>query len=313
MPVIPVRELLAAASDRSGAGPAGASGAVRAGASSAVPAGASGTGPAGASGAVLAFNVVTLEHVQGVVSGAERAGRPVVVAVSENAVRYSGGDPAPLAAAAVAVAQRSSARVGLHLDHVEDEQLLRRTAEIGFSSVMVDASVLPYDANVAKTRAAVAWAAEHGVLVEAELGQVGGKDGRVLDAHAPGARTDPAEAAAFVVATGVQALAVAVGSSHAMTSRTASLDLELIGALAAAVDVPLVLHGSSGVPDELLAAGVAAGITKVNVGTLLGVAFTAAVRAALADDAVVDPRRYLGPARDAVAGQVARTLALLAP
>lgn len=279
MPLVPVRDLLAAAS--------------------------------AGSGALLAFNVVTLEHVQGVVAGAERAGRPVVVAVSENAVRYAGGDPAPLAAAAVAVAQRSATPVGLHLDHVEDEQLLRRTAEIGFSSVMVDASALPYDANVAKTRAAVAWAAGHGVLVEAELGQVGGKDGRVLDAHAPGARTDPREAAAFVAATGVQALAVAVGSSHAMTSRTASLDLELVAALASAVDVPLVLHGSSGVPDDVLAAGVAAGLVKVNVGTLLGVAFTRAVREVLADEAVVDPRRYLRPAREAVAAQVERTLALL--
>ena len=279
MPLVPVRDLLAAAA----AGP----------------------------GALLAFNAVTLEHVQGVVTGAERAGRPVVVAVSQNAVRYAGGDPAPLAAAAVAVAQRSATPVGLHLDHVEDERLLRRTAEIGFSSVMVDASALPYDANVAKTRAAVAWAAGHGVLVEAELGQVGGKDGRVLDAHAPGARTDPEEAAAFVAATGVQALAVAVGSSHAMTSRTASLDLELVAALASAVDVPLVLHGSSGVPDEVLAAGVAAGLVKVNVGTLLGVAFTAAVREVLADEAVVDPRTYLRPAREAVAAQVARTLALL--
>ncbi|CAA9389357.1 MAG: Tagatose 1,6-bisphosphate aldolase [uncultured Quadrisphaera sp.] len=279
MPLVPVRDLLAAAA----AGP----------------------------GALLAFNAVTLEHVQGVVTGAERAGRPVVVAVSQNAVRYAGGDPAPLAAAAVAVAQRSATPVGLHLDHVEDERLLRRTAEIGFSSVMVDASALPYDANVAKTRAAVAWAAGHGVLVEAELGQVGGKDGRVLDAHAPGARTDPREAAAFVAATGVQALAVAVGSSHAMTSRTASLDLELVAALASAVDVPLVLHGSSGVPDDVLAAGVAAGLVKVNVGTLLGVAFTAAVREVLADEAVVDPRTYLRPAREAVAAQVARTLALL--
>jgi fructose-bisphosphate aldolase class II len=284
VPVVPARDLLAAATTRR----------------------------PGAPGAVLAFNVVTLEHVQGVVAGAERAGRPVVVAVSENAVRYAGGDPAPLAAAAVAVAERSSAAVALHLDHVVDDGLLRRTAELGFSSVMVDASALPYDANVAKTRAAVAWARGHGVLVEAELGRVGGKDGRVLDAHAPGARTDPHEAAAFVAATGVEALAVAVGSSHAMTTRTASLDLELVAALAAAVDVPLVLHGSSGVPDDALVAGVAAGLVKVNVGTLLGVAFTRAVRDVLGDEAVVDPRRYLGPARDAVAAQVGRTLALLA-
>lgn len=289
MPVVPVRALLDAARGSS-------------------------TGVAGRPRqALVAFNAVTLEQVQGIVTGAERAGRPVVVAVSENAVRYHAGDPAPLAAAAAAVAGASHAPVGLHLDHVQDPALVRRTADLGFSSVMVDASTLPYARNVAETAAAVAWAHPLGVLVEAELGQVGGKDGRVLDAHAPGARTDPQEAAAFVAATGVAALAVAVGSSHAMTTRTAALDLDLVAALAGAVDVPLVLHGSSGVSDDVLVAAVGAGVVKVNVGTLLGIAFTAAVRRVLADGDPVDPRRYLGPAREAVAQQVAATLAVLAP
>lgn len=262
---------------------------------------------------LAAFNAITLEHVQAVVAGAEAAARPVVVQVSQNAVKYHGGDPAPLAAAAVLIAGRAGVDVALHLDHVEDPALVRRTAELGFGSVMVDAARLPYEQNVAETAAAVAWAHGHGLLVEAELGVVGGKDGAVLDAHAPGARTDPAEAAAFVAATGVDALAVAVGSSHAMTTRTAGLDLGLVAALARAVPVPLVLHGSSGVPDEQLVAAVAAGVVKVNVGTLLNVAFTGAVRGALADERVVDPRTYLRPAREAVAAQVAATLALLDP
>ncbi len=146
--------------------------------------------------------------------------------------------------------------------------------------------------------------------MEAELGEIGGKDG----AHAPGVRTDPGEAAAFVAATGVDALAVAVGSSHAMTTRDARLDDDLIARLAAAVPVPLVLHGSSGVPDDGLASAVRHEMVKVNVATHLNAVLTRAVRDALdAEPALVDPRRYLGPGRDAVAAEVARRLLVLSP
>jgi fructose-bisphosphate aldolase class II len=170
---------------------------------------------------------------------------------------------------------------------------------------MFDASKLDYDANVAATKSAAQWAHRHGMFLEAELGEVGGKDG----AHAPGVRTDPVEAAAFVAATGVDALAVAVGSSHAMSERTASLDFEVIARLRTAVPVPLVLHGSSGVADQDLRKAVSAGITKINVGTLLNVHFTGAVRAHLtSDEAVTDPRRYLFPARTAIADAVAALL-----
>src|SRR6185503_14664768 len=168
--------------------------------------------------------------------------------------------------------------------------LLYATAETGASSAMFDASKLGCDANVMATKAAAEWAHGRSIFMEAELGEVGGKDG----AHAPGVRTDPAEAATFVAATGVDALAVAVGSSHAMSARTAALDFDLIARLRTAVPVPLVLHGSSGVADEDLRKAVSAGITKINVGTLLNVHFTRAVRSYLAsDDAVTDPRRYL--------------------
>jgi fructose-bisphosphate aldolase class II len=144
--------------------------------------------------------------------------------------------------------------------------------------------------------------------VEAELGEIGGKDG----VHAPGARTDPAEAAAYVAATGVDGLAVAVGTSHAMLTRDAALDFALITALRAAVPVPLVLHGSSGVADADLAAAVEAGMTKVNIATQLNKMFTGAVRDQLAaDSALVDTRRYLGAGRDATTAEVARLLLVL--
>lgn len=252
---------------------------------------------------VPAFNVITVEHAEAIAAGAEQADRPVILQISENAVKFHHGRLGPIAAATVAVASQARVDMSVHLDHAEDVAMLHQAADTGFSSAMFDASKLEYGANVAATRHAAGWAHERGMLLEAELGQVGGKDG----AHAPGVRTDPTEAADFVAATGVDLLAVAVGSSHAMVERTAALDLDLIGELAAAVPVPLVLHGSSGVPDELLAAAVRAGMVKINIGTILNVAWTSAVREILdADPAVVDPRTYLRPARDAVAVVVAR-------
>ena len=258
--------------------------------------------------AVGSFNVITLEHVEAVIEGAEQVDAPVILQISENAVRFHHRRLAPIAAAATAMAEVAAVPVSLHLDHVQDDELLRQAATAGFSSVMYDASTLDYDKNVAATRAAREWAHAHGIYLEAELGEVGGKDG----AHAPGVRTDPAEAAEFVAATGVDALAVAVGSSHAMIDRTAALDHTLIAELARAVPVLLVLHGASGVPDAELSQAVRAGMTKINIGTILNVEFTAAVRETLAaDDRLVDPRTYLRPARTRIARTVAHLLTVL--
>ncbi|CAM5446507.1 Class II fructose-bisphosphate aldolase OS=Streptomyces alboniger OX=132473 GN=CP975_15895 PE=4 SV=1 [Streptomyces alboniger] len=263
---------------------------------------------------VAAFNVITLEHAEAIAVGAERAGVPAILQISENAVRFHRGRLSPVAAAATAVARSSSARLSLHLDHVTDVKLLRAAHPEGFSSVMFDASKLPYEENVRATAEAVRWGHGRGIWVEAELGEVGGKEGEApLDAHAPGVRTDPAEAAAYVAATGVDALAVAVGSSHAMTERTAALDHGLIASLAAAVPAPLVLHGSSGVPDDEIRRAIASGMVKINVGTALNTAFTREVREYLTADAQgVDPRKYLAPAREAMSATVAAFLGLLA-
>ncbi|MBH5336347.1 class II fructose-bisphosphate aldolase [Streptomyces pactum] len=262
---------------------------------------------------VAAFNVITLEHAEAIAAGAEATGRPAVLQVSQNAVRFHGGRLGPLAAAMAEVAHAADVPLALHLDHVTSVELLRSAPAHGFGSVMFDASALPYARNVAATADAVRWGHEHGVWVEAELGRVGGKDGEPpLDAHAPGVRTDPEEAAGYAAATGVDALAVAVGSSHAMTERTAALDHGLIRRLRRAVPVPLVLHGSSGVPDAELRRAVTAGMVKINIGTALNTAFTGAVRAHLAGHpGVVDPRRYLAPARDAMARTVAHFIGLL--
>ncbi|MEU6009961.1 class II fructose-bisphosphate aldolase [Streptomyces sp. NPDC047453] len=263
--------------------------------------------------AVVAFNIITLEHLEAVVAGAEAAGAPVVLQVSENAVMFRYGRLLPLARAAAAAAERATVPVSLHLDHVQSDDLLRQAADAGFSSVMYDASRLPYAQNLAATSAAAAWAHAQGLWVEAELGEVGGKNGaQPLDAHAPGARTDPAEAHAFVTGSGVDALAVAVGSTHAMTERTAALDHDLIKRLAGALDVPLVLHGSSGVPDGELGAAVTGGIAKVNVGTALNIAMTAAIRDFLAaHPEAVDSRKYLSVGREAMVGEVERLIGVI--
>ncbi|WP_328490632.1 class II fructose-bisphosphate aldolase [Streptomyces zaomyceticus] len=258
---------------------------------------------------VGAFNVLQLEHAQAIVAGAETADRPVVLQISENTVRYHGALE-PVALASLAVARAAKTPVAVHLDHAENPDLVREAVGLGLGSVMFDASKLPYAENVAATREVVEYCHQHGVWVEAELGEVGGKGG----AHTPGVRTDPDEARAFVEATGVDALAVAVGSSHQMLTRDAVLDFDLIARLRAAVATPLVLHGSSGVSDADLTAAIAAGMTKVNVSTHLNKAFTRAVRAYLAEHpAAVDPRHYLTPARSAVAREVAHLLTVLAP
>lgn len=257
---------------------------------------------------VCAFNVIQIEHAEALVAAAERTSLHVVLQISENAVRYH-GSLKPIAQATKSIAEAASVPCTLHLDHAESEQLIDEAVTLGFTSVMYDGSNLDDDTNRRTTRGVVARCHAAGVSVEAELGRIGGKDG----VHAPGVRTDPSEAAQFAADTGVDALAVAVGSSHAMTTRTAELDLDLIARIHAEVPVPLVLHGSSGVADSDLAAAVRAGMTKVNIATHLNAVFTAAVRAQLKQHpSMIDTRRYLGAGRTAIEHEAAHLLTLLA-
>lgn len=254
-----------------------------------------------------AFNVVQLETAQVLVDAATVANRPVILQVSQNAVKYHANQLRPIGLATLEIAKRAEVPVGVHLDHADDVDLIHEAVELGFTSVMYDGSHLPFDENVETTKQVVAHCQDKGVIVEAELGEVGGKDG----AHAPGVRTDPGDAVRFVEATGVDLLAVAVGSSHAMTERSAALDLELIGQMAQAVPVPLVLHGSSGVSDEGMVAAIRAGMTKINVSTHLNVIFTRELRRFLDENqGVVDPRKYVGAANAVVRNEVQRLLSL---
>lgn len=268
--------------------------------------------------AVFAFNVITIEHAEGIAEGAERTGDAVLLQISENTVGFHGGRIAPLVSACARVAEASAVPIAVHLDHFQDPGLLGEAidtaATLGVSSIMIDAAHLPYRDNVERTRSFADAARRAGLWVEAELGEIGGKGQVTVSAHTAGVRTDPAEALAFAEQTGVDGLAVAVGNTHAMTTRDARLDIDLIRRLAARVPIPLVLHGSSGVSDDQLRAAVAAGMRKINVGTALNVGYTAALRQALsADTAGADPRRYLSAGRRAVADTVAALCADAAP
>ncbi|MDX6394429.1 MAG: fructose-bisphosphate aldolase, class [Streptosporangiaceae bacterium] len=256
---------------------------------------------------VGAFNVIGIEHAEAIAAGAEAARAPVVLQVSENCAAYHGALE-PIARACLSIARSARVPVAVHLDHATSVELVHLAAGVGLRSVMYDASALPYAENVRATADIARWCHARGLWIEAELGEIGGKNG----VHSPLARTRPDEAASYAAATGVDALAVAVGSSHAMLTRDAVLDLGLITRIHRAVSVPLVLHGSSGVPDRDLAAAVRAGMTKINIATQLNKVFTAAVRKCLAGDtALVDPRRYGSAGREAIAPEVARLLGVI--
>lgn len=258
-------------------------------------------------GAIGAFNVILIEHAEAYSIGANEAKLPTILQISENAVHYH-GSLKPIARACQAISEDSDVPLSVHLDHAEDEELIREALDLGFDSIMFDGSKLDYAANVAKSAELAQLCKKYGASIEVELGEVGGKDG----VHAPGVRTNPDEAKAFVDATGVDLLAVAVGSSHAMTTRDAALDFDLIRSIASTVSVPLVLHGSSGVADGDIQKAVKAGMRKINIATHLNHVFTNEVRGALnSDPKLVDPRKYIKPGRKAVASEIARLLLLL--
>jgi len=257
--------------------------------------------------AVGAVNVILIEHAEALVAGAEHAKLPVILQISENCVSYHKALK-PLSVATIAIAESASVPVSVHLDHAESEDLVKEALDLGYDSVMFDGSKLTYADNVAASARMAALCKRYGATLEVEIGEVGGKDG----VHAPGVRTNPLEAKAFAEATGADLLAVAVGSSHAMTTRDATLDFDLIAEIAKTVGVPLVLHGSSGVSDPDLQRAVKAGMSKINIATHLNNVFTHEIREALgANPQLVDPRKYIAPGRDAVAAEVARLLTLL--
>jgi ketose-bisphosphate aldolase len=224
--------------------------------------------------AVPGFATYNLEMVQAVVDAAESTHRPVLLLAGSSHFRHAGRDA--LIAIALQAAHRSSAAIGVHLDHCSDLDEIGLCVKSGYSSVMVDGSHLPFERNMALTRAAVELAHPAGVWVEGELGAIPGDEDVSTGATSAGAMTDPDQAAEFVSRTGVDALAVAIGNVHGLTSSPVSLDLARLAAIRDAVPVPLVLHGASGLPGNQLSEAVHRGVAKVNINAELRQAYLAA-------------------------------------
>jgi fructose-bisphosphate aldolase class II len=260
--------------------------------------------------AVGAFNANNLEYVQGIIDGATSERAPVIIQASPGAIRYMGMD---YITAVVRVAgDTAPIPVVLHLDHSKDLDELARCVERGFTSVMFDGSALDFEENVKLTKEAVDIAHKRGVSCEGELGRVPSSDRAWTHEELEEMMTSPDEAEEFVKRTGVDSLAVSVGSVHKMREKTAEVNAKRIGDLRRRVNVPLVLHGSSGVSDASLAQAVEAGISKVNIATLLNIAFSEALKDTVrTNPEEVDPRKILKPARQAVSTLVADRIRLL--
>ena len=245
--------------------------------------------------AVPAFNAENLEMVQAIVAAAEKMKSPVMIQTTPSTVKYLTLRQA--VAMVKAEAEAASVPVALHLDHCESYEDVMAAVEAGYTSVMIDGSKLPYEENIAVTKKVVEDAHKAGVTVEAELGTVGGKE----DGHsAEIAYTDPAEALDFFSKTGVDIFAVAIGTAHGFYKGEPKLNFELLEKLAEKIEAPLVLHGGSGVPDEMIKRTISLGINKVNYATELRAAMTKAVREALTDEGIIDPKKFMGKGRDAV-------------
>ena len=249
--------------------------------------------------AVGAFNANNLEIVQGIVEAAVELNSPVILQASQGAIKYAGLDY--LVAIVRAASEKVRVPVALNLDHGASFEQAVQCIRGGFSAVMFDGSKYPFAENVALTLAVGRVARAAGVSLEGELGRIGGTEDDVSVAARDAAMTVPEEAAEFVRQTGVDALAVAVGTAHGPYRGVPRLDFARLAAIRRLVDVPLVLHGASGVPGQAIQEAISLGVCKINIDTDLRQAFSAGIKEVLAatpDE--FDPRRLLGPGREAL-------------
>lgn len=248
--------------------------------------------------AIGAFNVENMEMVQAVVAAAEALRSPVILQTTPGTLKYA--SPEMFYANVAAAAKAAKIPVVMHLDHGSSFDLALRAFRAGYTSIMIDGSQKEFEENIALTKSVVDACHAGGVPVEAELGKVGGKEDD-LDGGEGNGYTVPEEAAEFVARTGVDFLAVAVGTAHGVYKGIPKLDIDRISRIRALVDVPLVLHGTSGVPDETVRECIARGMCKVNYATDLRIAFTKGVKDYLAQNPdVYDPKKYSAAGRENV-------------
>ncbi|MDO9516954.1 MAG: class II fructose-1,6-bisphosphate aldolase [Methanosarcinaceae archaeon] len=248
--------------------------------------------------AVGAFNINNMEIVQSIVTTASEMNAPVILAASQGAISYAGIEY--LEAIAKIAASKTNTPVTLHLDHGTDFNVILQCIRHGFTSVMIDGSHLPFEENIALTKRVVEVAHPCGVSVEAELGRLVGVEDNISVDEKDAIFTHPDEAVQFVEETDVDALAVAIGSAHGIYKGDPNLDFDRLEKIDKKVDIPLVLHGASGIPEESIKKAVKLGINKINIDTELRLAFRDAVRKVVTETDAYDPRKICGPARDAM-------------
>ncbi|WP_035214433.1 class II fructose-1,6-bisphosphate aldolase [Desulfitobacterium hafniense] len=248
--------------------------------------------------AVGAFNCNNMEIVQAIVSAAEAEKSPVIVQASQGAIKYAGIEY--IAAMTRLAAEQASVPVALHLDHGTSFAQIMSCVRNSFTSVMIDGSKLPLEENIALTNKVIEAVRPLGISVEAELGKIGGTEDDITVSEKEALFTDPAEAERFVSETKVDALAIAIGTAHGQYKGVPELDFQRLTEIRKRVNVPIVLHGSSGVPNEAIQEAISLGVCKVNIDTNIREAFVAAARKVMVDHPQeIDPRKMLGPAREA--------------
>ncbi len=250
-----------------------------------------------------AFNTINLETTLGIIAAAEELNTPVIMETSEGALKYAGVDTLFEIMATAAV--RAKVPIALHMDHGKDIDQLKRGIELGWSSVMIDHSGLDYDQNVHDTKTMVEFAHEEGAWVQGEIGKIRGSEDWVSVSESEALLTDPDEALRFYNETKVDTLACSFGTVHGIAKIRGDakphVDVERIKAVHERVNVPLVLHGASGVPDDVIQQAITAGIAIINIDTELRISFTDELRKSLAEmPDEVDPRKYFHPAIDGV-------------
>lgn len=257
--------------------------------------------------AVPAFNIHNLETLQVVADTASEMHSPLIIAVIPSTIDYARDEY--IVAMAEIAARHTKTPIAVHLDHFENVSRIKQAIDTGFKSAMIDASKLPFAENIAKTKEVVAYAHHYDATVEAELGKlVGVEDDLVVD-EKDSAYTNPDDAAEFVEATGIDSLAVAIGTAHGLYKGTPHLDFERLTAIREKVSIPLVLHGASDVPDELVQKAISLGICKVNVATDLKIPFSTAVKEYFKENPQAnDPRKYMTPGKEAMKKVVAHKI-----
>ncbi|WP_410767723.1 class II fructose-bisphosphate aldolase [Fontibacillus sp. BL9] len=249
--------------------------------------------------AVGAFNVHTLEMLQAVVEAAVETDSPLIIQSTVGTVKHLGPDF--IAEAAKVAADRSGLPIALHLDHCTDFSTIVQCIRAGYTSVMIDASMFAFEENVERTLKVMEIALAAGVNVEAELGKVGGVEDDIVVAEHEALLADPEDCRLFIERTGVPTLAPAIGTAHGIYKGEPNIDFDRIAKIAEVVDVPLVLHGGSGIPAEQVRKAVALGMSKMNVATELRIAFSNAIKDVFAVNGEEnDPRKYMVPAKEAV-------------